>query len=176
MKSVTLYHPPPHPLTYPFPALPLPPQQTFKVNTQGNLVTYYTIKAAASRSQLISSVRERATTTEARERQRDLLLASSSQYQVVLDPASGRVSAISRAVNGGARDVVRMDHNLFWYNSSDGDKASDQTSGAYIFRPARLQPFNVTTGMCGERGERKGREKRARGIVSERMEESEKKE
>ena len=39
-----------------------------------------------------------------------------------------------------------VDQQFFWYNSSIGNKVSDQASNAYIFRPNSCTTFNVSTG------------------------------
>ena len=54
-------------------------------------------------------------------------------YQVVLNKTTGRIQSI---VNLKLGKAVKLDQQLLWYISSEGDLASNQASGAYIFRPA----------------------------------------
>ena len=45
------------------------------------------------------------------------------------------------------RDLsLSVDQQFFWYNGSTGNKASHQTSGAYIFRPNKTKPSEVCEG------------------------------
>ena len=53
---------------------------------------------------------------------------------------TGHLVHMSRKDEGIEMDVEQQ---FFWYNASVGNEESIQTSGAYIFRPNKSQPFDV---------------------------------
>lgn len=53
---------------------------------------------------------------------------------------NGRLSRIIRKDIGLSLDV---DQQYFWYNGSSGNSESRQTSGAYIFRPNKTEPYMI---------------------------------
>ena len=57
-------------------------------------------------------------------------------------PQTGRLVHMSRKDESLEMDVEQQ---FFWYNASVGNDESIQTSGAYIFRPNKSQPLDVTT-------------------------------
>ena len=46
---------------------------------------------------------------------------------------------------------LRIEQDWFWYNSSNGNAASNARSGAYIFRPNASRPFRVAANARIER-------------------------
>ena len=65
------------------------------------------------------------------------------KLQLDFDPGTGRLVRISR------KDIslsIDVDQQFFWYNGSSGNAESRQTSGAYIFRPNRTEPYNICEG------------------------------
>jgi len=54
---------------------------------------------------------------------------------------------LSKITNKESNISTRAEQSFFWYNASVGDKASDQASGAYIFRPTRDQALPVFNGL-----------------------------
>lgn len=58
-------------------------------------------------------------------------------------PDTGRLVRMSRKDKDLTLDV---DQQFFWYNGSQGNSESRQTSGAYIFRPNRTEPYSLTKG------------------------------
>ena len=54
--------------------------------------------------------------------------------------STGRLTKMTRKDTKLSIDV---DQQFFWYNGSDGNDVSRQTSGAYIFRPNNSNPFPV---------------------------------
>ena len=53
---------------------------------------------------------------------------------------TGRLSRITENVEEISLDV---DQQFFWYNGSIGNDVSRQTSGAYIFRPNKTEPYSM---------------------------------
>ncbi|KAM6288858.1 LOW QUALITY PROTEIN: lysosomal alpha-mannosidase, partial [Aegotheles albertisi] len=64
--------------------------------------------------------------------------------RVLFDPGSGLLSEIQNLDKGISLPVLQ---SFYWYNSSTGDAASPQPSGAYIFRPNSSEPIAVTKGV-----------------------------
>lgn len=63
--------------------------------------------------------------------------------RIDFSPDTGRIIRISR------KDIklgINVDQQFFWYNGSQGNDVSRQTSGAYIFRPNRTTPYKLTNG------------------------------
>nr|XP_057921276.1 lysosomal alpha-mannosidase isoform X2 [Doryrhamphus excisus] len=62
--------------------------------------------------------------------------------QVTFDPDTGLLSSLA---NLETKQNIRLVQNFYWYNASDGNNsASNQPSGAYIFRPNSSTPFVVS--------------------------------
>lgn len=61
-----------------------------------------------------------------------------------VDFQGGMLARITDKVNNIS---TRAEQDWFWYNASVGDNLSSQTSGAYVFRPARNQAWPVFTGL-----------------------------
>ena len=51
-----------------------------------------------------------------------------------------------RMIRRDADQSLAVDQQFFWYNGSQGNDVSRQTSGAYIFRPNRSEPYPLTNG------------------------------
>ena len=58
-------------------------------------------------------------------------------------PETGRLTKMQNFV---LNLTLEVDQQFFWYNGSQGNAESRQTSGAYIFRPNRSEPFPMTDG------------------------------
>uniref|UniRef100_A0A8C5D8L1 Alpha-mannosidase n=1 Tax=Gouania willdenowi TaxID=441366 RepID=A0A8C5D8L1_GOUWI len=62
--------------------------------------------------------------------------------QVTFDPDTGLLSSLS---NLETKQSIKLTQNFYWYNASDGNNAhSNQSSGAYIFRPNTSTPFVIS--------------------------------
>ncbi|XP_054635980.1 lysosomal alpha-mannosidase isoform X1 [Dunckerocampus dactyliophorus] len=62
--------------------------------------------------------------------------------QVTFDPDTGLLSGLA---NLETKQNIRLAQNFYWYNASDGNNtASNQPSGAYIFRPNSSTPFVIS--------------------------------
>ncbi|KAG8550666.1 hypothetical protein GDO81_022954 [Engystomops pustulosus] len=62
-------------------------------------------------------------------------------YRVEFHPETGLISGIYNLVKG---IYLPLTQNFYWYNASDGNADSTQTSGAYIFRPNTSTPIPVS--------------------------------
>ena len=60
--------------------------------------------------------------------------------RVDFNGATGRANKITRKDIGLSIDI---DQQFFWYNGSSGNSESRQTSGAYIFRPNKTDPYKI---------------------------------
>ena len=61
-------------------------------------------------------------------------------FRLDFNAENGRLNKITRKDIGVSLDV---DQQFFWYNGSSGNNVSRQTSGAYIFRPNKTEPYTV---------------------------------
>lgn len=63
---------------------------------------------------------------------------------------SGRLSTmVANAAGEGGEDIINtVEHDFVYYKSSTGDKAADQKSGAYIFRPNQTEAVRVGEGQA----------------------------
>ncbi|CAN9510730.1 unnamed protein product [Ophioblennius macclurei] len=62
--------------------------------------------------------------------------------QATFDPETGLLSSFS---NLETKQTIKLTQNFYWYNASDGNNsASNQPSGAYIFRPNSSTPFVIS--------------------------------
>ncbi|KAI4882355.1 hypothetical protein NFI96_027804, partial [Prochilodus magdalenae] len=61
--------------------------------------------------------------------------------KVTFDPTTGLLSGLT---NLETQQNIQLTQNFYWYNSSDGNSESSQTSGAYIFRPNSSTPFTIS--------------------------------
>ncbi|KAM4594230.1 lysosomal alpha-mannosidase isoform 1-T2 [Fundulus diaphanus] len=69
--------------------------------------------------------------------------------QVTFDPDTGLLTGLS---NLETKQTIKLTQNFYWYNASDGNSyESQQTSGAYIFRPNSSTPFMVNSKAKVER-------------------------
>ncbi|XP_072528049.1 lysosomal alpha-mannosidase isoform X1 [Salminus brasiliensis] len=62
--------------------------------------------------------------------------------KVTFDPTTGLLSGLT---NLETQQSIHLSQNFYWYNASDGNDESTQTSGAYIFRPNSSTPYTVNT-------------------------------
>ncbi|XP_003972325.3 lysosomal alpha-mannosidase isoform X1 [Takifugu rubripes] len=74
--------------------------------------------------------------------------------RVTFDPDTGLLSGLS---NLKTKQTIKLTQNFYWYNASDGNNsASDQPSGAYIFRPNSSTPFLISKTAQTESVQRPG--------------------
>ncbi|CAK8687802.1 unnamed protein product [Clavelina lepadiformis] len=66
---------------------------------------------------------------------------SNEFYKVVFDGNSGLMKTV---VNSASQIETMISQQLLWYNASLGNSASNQQSGAYVFRPNSTNPFHIS--------------------------------
>ena len=71
------------------------------------------------------------------------LFIENEQIRLDFSPGTGRLTKMTQKI----KDLsLKVDQQFFWYNGSQGNDISRQTSGAYIFRPNRSEPYPMTNG------------------------------
>ena len=73
----------------------------------------------------------------------DAIFIENDFLRMDFSPDTGRLIRMSRKDEDLFLDI---DQQFFWYNGSQGNPESRQTSGAYIFRPNRTDPYPLTKG------------------------------
>uniref|UniRef100_A0A8B9KGF7 Lysosomal alpha-mannosidase n=1 Tax=Astyanax mexicanus TaxID=7994 RepID=A0A8B9KGF7_ASTMX len=70
-------------------------------------------------------------------------MAVNSQYlKATFDPTTGLLSGLT---NLETQQSIQLSQNFYWYNASNGNDESRQTSGAYIFRPNSSTPYTISS-------------------------------
>ena len=92
-------------------------------------VGYSTFRIKKSSTTTTSSLSTSNITTTSR----TPIVVTNGVYSITVDQESGYVSSVKNLASG-----ISTDLNISWgyYVSNEGDRASDQASGAYMFRPA----------------------------------------
>uniref|UniRef100_A0A3B1J9Z3 Alpha-mannosidase n=1 Tax=Astyanax mexicanus TaxID=7994 RepID=A0A3B1J9Z3_ASTMX len=62
--------------------------------------------------------------------------------KATFDPTTGLLSGLT---NLETQQSIQLSQNFYWYNASNGNDESRQTSGAYIFRPNSSTPYTISS-------------------------------
>nr|CAB3263606.1 lysosomal alpha-mannosidase-like [Phallusia mammillata] len=75
---------------------------------------------------------------------KDDITIANAYYKVQFDGSTGLMKTIVNTANSIEMNVSQ---NLYWYNASTGNNASNQPSGAYVFRPNSSHTFPCADGI-----------------------------